>query len=357
MNTSIFNDPIRLSNAERWVIRLKNSKLGSKFHGDECLLLLTIDLAMQMNIPVMVALTNMLWYDDGGSDWRGSFKLAALNASDRFDKPVAFEYTGSYEEGNRACQAIGVRMGIEVRSNVIRYKDIDGQVIENSEPWIKDPDLMLKYRAASEFATHHIGDMLKGLAPIPGVNRRITAELERAAAVTAAPAAAEYQPQIPASPLASAPPVKPAEMVALGRNLSASLVQATEPSKQTESTPGVAPMANHQTNQTPPAVEGTQTGANEGKHKGGKKSAKVTSIADRKAQAAGEPSGATSAIPGTISDAAKPKTEADTDTGQAAQTADAKPDGASVRLNGNSKDQLMIKAMIPPPSTPPRNAF
>ena len=159
---------VEVSNFE---IQLKRAEIMSQapflpdaFRGNPGAVLIAVELADRLNLPVMAVCQNV-YVVHGKPAFSGSFYISCINASGRFS-PVDYE---EQMDGDKltGCRVVVTRRGTGKRVNgpwvTMEMAAREGWT-KNNPKWTSMPELMLRYRAASFFARTFCPDVVMGFS-------------------------------------------------------------------------------------------------------------------------------------------------------------------------------------------------
>lgn len=152
--------------AQRMAIALsKANMLPPTYHNNpaNCMVLISVAHAFRhMGVtPFMVA--QQLVPVNGKFGWQGQFVAAVVNASNRFNGDLQYEFTGKDDE--YGCAAWTTRKdGTVIKGTKITMQMVkdEGWYGKNGSKWKTMPEQMFRYRAASFFGKAYTPDLLQG---------------------------------------------------------------------------------------------------------------------------------------------------------------------------------------------------
>lgn len=124
--------------------------------------MIAMEMSNRMGISPLMVMQN-LHIVKGNPGWSGSFVIAMVNGSKRFDDNLEFEFSGTADE--YGCIAFTSRKGKRVESTKVDWKMVKGEGWLNKEgsKWKTMPDQMFRYRSAAFFGRAHTPDLLMGM--------------------------------------------------------------------------------------------------------------------------------------------------------------------------------------------------
>ena len=156
-----FADINSFENAQRMAKALATSDMVPKqFSGNLGNTLLALEMSNRLNMPVFSVLQN-LHVIHGKPSFSASFMIALVNASNRFDTPLMFEYS----EDKTSCFAYAMIGDQKVTGSTVTMQmaQQEGWLNKNGSKWQTMPELMLQYRAGAFFARAYVPDLLMGM--------------------------------------------------------------------------------------------------------------------------------------------------------------------------------------------------
>jgi len=150
------------------------------YKGKPANVLLAMNAASRIGADIFAVMQN-LDIIHGRPSWRGTFAIAAINASGRYGSPLRFDFSG--EGMTRQCIAWTVPRGVVIPLNIrtlAQAREINLPVLEspvvsmaivkaegwfdrNGSKWKTMPDLMFHYRSGAFFSRVHCPDILLGM--------------------------------------------------------------------------------------------------------------------------------------------------------------------------------------------------
>ncbi|MBR1631539.1 MAG: hypothetical protein IJ680_06740 [Paludibacteraceae bacterium] len=126
--------------------------------------LIALEQAQRLNVSPMMVMQN-LYVIQGRPSWSSKFLIAMINASGKFDEELQFDETADKDGKPYSCLAWTMRRGRRVeglRVDMQMAKD-EGWLAKNGSKWKTLPQLMLRYRAASFFASLNCPELTLGI--------------------------------------------------------------------------------------------------------------------------------------------------------------------------------------------------
>jgi len=128
--------------------------------------MIAIDMAQRMHTnPLMVMQNLYLVYNQPA--WSAKFLIACINASGLFATPLRYEFVGEKGKDDWGCYAFAIDKQGEVLKGSIVTMGIaraSGWLTKKDSMWQKEPEQMLRYRAATRFQTAYCPEISCGLA-------------------------------------------------------------------------------------------------------------------------------------------------------------------------------------------------
>ena len=158
---SPFADVQSFENAQRMAKALATSDMVPKhFSGNIGNMLLGLELSSRLNMPVFMVLQN-LHVIQGKPSFSASFMIALVNASNRFDTPLLFEYN----DDKTSCYAYAMQGERKISGATVTMEmaQREGWLSKSGSKWQTMPELMLQYRSGAFFARTYVPDILMGV--------------------------------------------------------------------------------------------------------------------------------------------------------------------------------------------------
>lgn len=127
--------------------------------------MIAIDMAQRMHTnPLMVMQNLYLVYNQPA--WSAKFLIACINASGLFATPLRYEFVGKKGTDDWGCYAYATdKQGEVLKGSVITIgiARASGWLTKKDSMWLKEPEQMLRYRAATRFQTAYCPEISCGL--------------------------------------------------------------------------------------------------------------------------------------------------------------------------------------------------
>jgi len=156
-----FTDISSFENAQRMAKALATSDMVPKqFSNNIGNTLLALEMSSRLNMPVFSVLQN-LHVIHGKPSFSASFMIALVNASNRFDTHLMFEYN----EEKTSCYAYAMEGESKIIGTTVTVQmaQQEGWLGKSGSKWQTMPELMLQYRAGAFFARAYVPDLLMGV--------------------------------------------------------------------------------------------------------------------------------------------------------------------------------------------------
>jgi len=156
-----FTDINSFENAQRMAKALATSDMVPKqFSNNIGNTLLALEMSSRLNMPVFSVLQN-LHVIHGKPSFSASFMIALVNASNRFDTHLMFEYN----ENKTSCYAYAMEGDNKIIGTTVTVQmaQQEGWLGKSGSKWQTMPELMLQYRAGAFFARAYVPDLLMGV--------------------------------------------------------------------------------------------------------------------------------------------------------------------------------------------------
>lgn len=166
LNTSIFASQEKFALAGKMAETLARSTIIPKeFQGNACNAMIAIEMAERLRTSPLMIMQNLdVIY--GRPAFRSKYLIAMINASGKYKTELQFDIKGSASKGDLSCIAFaeakdGHRVnGMEVTWQMAKS---EGWVDKNGSKWKTMPELMIRYRAASFFASLNCPELTLGI--------------------------------------------------------------------------------------------------------------------------------------------------------------------------------------------------
>ncbi len=139
-----------------------SSLVPSQYQGKIENVMIAMEMANRMNISPLMVMQN-LHIVKGNPGWSGSFVIAMINGSKRYDEDLEFEFSGDGDE--YGCVAFAPKKGRRIESTKVTWKMVKGEgwLAKDGSKWKTMPDQMFRYRSAAFFGRAHTPDLLMGM--------------------------------------------------------------------------------------------------------------------------------------------------------------------------------------------------
>ncbi len=128
--------------------------------------MIAIDMAQRMHTnPLMVMQNLYLVYNQPA--WSAKFLIACINASGLFATPLRYEFVGEKGKDDWGCYAFAIdKQGEILKGSIVTIGTAraSGWLTKKDSMWLKEPEQMLRYRAATRFQTAYCPEISCGLA-------------------------------------------------------------------------------------------------------------------------------------------------------------------------------------------------
>jgi hypothetical protein len=128
--------------------------------------MIAIDMAQRMHTNPLMVMQNM-YIVYGQPAWSAKFLVACINASGLFASPLRYEFVGKKDTDSWGCYAYAVdKQGEVLKGSVITIGTAKtcGWYDKKDSMWKKEPEQMLRYRAATRFQTAYCPEISCGLS-------------------------------------------------------------------------------------------------------------------------------------------------------------------------------------------------
>jgi hypothetical protein len=124
--------------------------------------MIAMEMAARMNISTLMVMQN-LHIVKGNPGWSGSFVIAMVNGSKRFDQDLEFEFAGEGDE--YGCTAFTTKKGKRIEGAKVTWKMVKGEgwLTKDGSKWKTMPEQMFRYRSAAFFGRANTPDLLMGM--------------------------------------------------------------------------------------------------------------------------------------------------------------------------------------------------
>lgn len=128
--------------------------------------MIAIDMAQRMHTnPLMVMQNLYLVYNQPA--WSAKFLIACINASGLFATPLRYEFVGTKGTDDWGCYAFAIdKQGEILKGSTVTMgiARASGWLQKKDSMWQKEPEQMLRYRAATRFQTAYCPEISCGLS-------------------------------------------------------------------------------------------------------------------------------------------------------------------------------------------------
>lgn len=128
--------------------------------------MIAIDMAQRLHTNPLMVMQNM-YIVYGQPAWSAKFLVACINASGLFASPLRYEFVGKEGTDNWGCRAYAIdKQGEILKGSLITYGTAraSGWLTKKDSMWQKEPEQMLRYRAATRFQTAYCPEISCGLS-------------------------------------------------------------------------------------------------------------------------------------------------------------------------------------------------
>ena len=128
--------------------------------------MIAIDMAQRMHTnPLMVMQNLYIVYNQPA--WSAKFLVACINASGLFATPLRYEFVGTKGTDDWGCYAFAIdKQGEILKGSTVTLgiARASGWLQKKDSMWQKEPEQMLRYRAATRFQTAYCPEISCGLS-------------------------------------------------------------------------------------------------------------------------------------------------------------------------------------------------
>lgn len=126
--------------------------------------LVALEQAIRLKVSPMMVMQN-LYVIQGRPSWSSKFLIAAINGSGKFDMELQYEEKKDKDGKPYSCLAWTTKDGRRVEGMTVDMEmaRAEGWISKNGSKWKTMPQLMLRYRAASFFASLNCPELTLGL--------------------------------------------------------------------------------------------------------------------------------------------------------------------------------------------------
>lgn len=141
-----------------------SSLVPSQYQGKIENVMIAMEMANRMNISPLMVMQN-LHIVKGNPGWSGSFVIAMINGSKRFDGDLEFEFSGEKGTDDWGCVAYTTRKGKRIEGDKVTWKMVkdEGWLDKPGSKWKTMPGQMFRYRSAAFFGRANTPDLLMGM--------------------------------------------------------------------------------------------------------------------------------------------------------------------------------------------------
>lgn len=138
--------------------------IPATYQGKPANCMIAIEQAQRLNISPMMVMQNM-FVIQGRPAWSSKFLIAMINGSGKFDRELQFEETKTKDGKPFSCTAWTEKDGERIEGMTVdmNMADSEGWTKKNGSKWKTMPQLMLRYRAASFFASLNCPEITLGI--------------------------------------------------------------------------------------------------------------------------------------------------------------------------------------------------
>lgn len=138
--------------------------IPATYQGKPANCLIALEQAQRLNVSPMMVMQNM-YVIHGRPSWSSKFLIAMINGSGKFDEELQFDETKDKDGNPYSCTAWTTRKGKRVEGMVVTMDmaKAEGWLGKNGSKWKTMPQLMLRYRAASFFASLNCPEITLGI--------------------------------------------------------------------------------------------------------------------------------------------------------------------------------------------------
>ena len=134
------------------------------FRGKPENILIAVDQANRLNVSPLMIMQN-LFVIQGRPSWSSKFLIAMINGSGKFDEELHFDLKNDKDGKPFSCLAWTMKNGRRVEGVTVDMDmaKAEGWLAKNGSKWKTIPELMLRYRAASFFASLNCPELTLGI--------------------------------------------------------------------------------------------------------------------------------------------------------------------------------------------------
>ena len=136
----------------------------STFQKNPANCIIAIEQAQRLNMSPMMVMQN-LYVIQGRPSWSSKFLIAMINGSGKFDMELQYDETQDKDGKPFSCLAWTMKNGRRVEGMRVDMDmaKAEGWLSKNGSKWKTIPQLMLRYRAASFFASLNCPELTLGI--------------------------------------------------------------------------------------------------------------------------------------------------------------------------------------------------
>lgn len=144
------------------VMMAKSTLVPEQYRGKVENVMIAMEMSYRMEISPLMVMQN-LHIVKGNPGWSGSFVIAMINGSKRFDDDLEFEFSG--KDDDYGCMAVAIKKGKRIEGTKVTWKMVKGEnwLNKDGSKWKTMPDQMFRYRSAAFFGRVHTPDLLMGM--------------------------------------------------------------------------------------------------------------------------------------------------------------------------------------------------
>lgn len=142
----------------------KSTVVPAAFQKNPSNCLIAIEQATRLNMSPFMVMQN-LYIIQGKPSWSSKFLIAMINGSGKFDTELQYDEEATTEGAPYSCLAWAMKNGrrIEGMKVTMDMAKKEGWLSKNGSKWNTLPALMLRYRAASFFASLNCPELTLGI--------------------------------------------------------------------------------------------------------------------------------------------------------------------------------------------------
>lgn len=136
------------------------------FKGNVGNAMIAIDMAQRMHTNPLMVMQN-LYIVHNQPAWSAKFLVACINASGLFATPLRYEFVGTKGTDDWGCYAFAIdKQGEVLKGSTVTMgiARASGWLQKKDSMWQKEPEQMLRYRAATRFQTAYCPEISCGLS-------------------------------------------------------------------------------------------------------------------------------------------------------------------------------------------------